>query len=83
MSQKLLVNGFECVEAVSNFDECFIKSYNEESNEGYFLEVNTQYLENLHNLIANLHDKIEYDIRIKNLKQTLDHGLILKKFKSR
>ena len=34
MSQKLPVN-----EDISEFDESFIKSYNEESNKGYFLEV--------------------------------------------
>ena len=79
MSQKLLVNGFECVEAGSNFDECFIKSYNEENNEGYFLEVNTQYLENLHNLIANLHYKIEYDIRIKKFKTNIRSWINLEK----
>ena len=30
------------------FNEGFIKSYNEESDKGYFLEVDVQYLENLH-----------------------------------
>ena len=30
-------------------------------------------------LLANLHDKTEYVIHIKNLKQALNHGLILKK----
>ena len=30
-------------------------------------------------LIANLHDKNEYVIHIKNLKQALNHGSILKK----
>ena len=29
--------------------------------------------------IINLYDKTEYVIHIKNLKQTLNHGLILKK----
>ena len=31
-------------------------------------------------LLANLHDKSEYFIHIRNLKQALNHGLILKKF---
>ena len=39
MWQKLPVNGFEWVEDISEFDESFIKSYNEENNEGYFLKV--------------------------------------------
>ena len=30
-------------------------------------------------LVANLHDKTEYVIYIRNLKQALNHGLILKK----
>ena len=30
-------------------------------------------------LIANLHDKTEYVIHIINLKQGLNHGLVLKK----
>ena len=28
-------------------------------------------------LIANLHDKIEYVIHMRNLKQALNHGLVL------
>ena len=30
------------------------------------------------NLVANLHDKTEYVILIKNLKQALNNGLVLK-----
>ena len=39
MSQKLPVNNFEWIEDTSQFNGDFIKSYNEESDEGYFLEV--------------------------------------------
>ena len=39
MSQKLLVNKFKWIEDVSQFNEDFIKKYNEESDEGYFLKV--------------------------------------------
>ena len=58
---------------------------------GYFLELDVQYLEKLHephnNLpfllekmkIINLHDKTEYVIHIRNLKQAINHRLILKK----
>ena len=35
--------------------------------------------ENVEKLEANLHDKIEYVIHIRNLKQALNHGLVLKK----
>ena len=31
-------------------------------------------------LVTNLHDKTEYVIHIRNLKQALHHGLILKNF---
>ena len=30
-------------------------------------------------LVANLHDKTKYVIHIRNLKQPLNHGLVLKK----
>ena len=29
-------------------------------------------------LVANLHDKTEYAIRIRNLKKALNHGLVLR-----
>ena len=98
MLQKLPVNNFEWIEDISQINEDFIKNYNEESDEEYFLEVDVQYpkkLHELHNdlpflpermkfekvekLAANLHDKTEYFIHIKILKEALNHGLILKK----
>ena len=39
---------------ISEFDENFIKSYNDERDEGYFFEVHIQYQENLHNLDNDL-----------------------------
>ena len=36
-------------------------------------------IEKVKKVVANLHDKTEYVIRIKNLKQALSHGLVLKK----
>ena len=48
MSQKLLVNNFQWIEDTSQFNEDFIKSCNEESDEEYFLEVDFQYSEKLH-----------------------------------
>ena len=50
MLQKFPVNKFEWMEETSQFNEDFIKNYNEESDEGYFLEVDTQYQEKLHEL---------------------------------
>ena len=49
MLQKLLVNGFKWVEKLSKFNERFIKSYNENSDKGYFLEVDVEYPKNLFN----------------------------------
>ena len=37
MSQKLPVNNFEWIKDTSQFNEDFIKNYNEESYEGYFV----------------------------------------------
>ena len=42
MSQKLPVNKFEWIEDISQFNEYFIKNYNKESDEVYFLEVDVQ-----------------------------------------
>ena len=36
--------------------------------------------EKVEKLVTNLHDKTEYAIHIRNLKQALNHGLILKQF---
>ena len=46
MSQNLPVNGFKLVkqEELSNFNEDFIKNYDENGNIGYFLEVEIDYL---------------------------------------
>ena len=100
MSQKVPVNNLEWIEGTSQFNEDFMKNYNEESDEGYFLEVDVQYLEKLHELhndlpflpermkiekveklVTNLHDKTEYVIHIRNLKQALNHRLVLKTYK--
>ena len=37
-------------------------------------------IENVQTFAANLHDKTEYVIHIRNLKQALNHGLAFKKF---
>ena len=54
MSQKFPVYKFEWIEVISKFNEDFIKIYYEESDEGYFLEVNVQYPEKLHELHIDL-----------------------------
>ena len=54
MSQKLPLNGFEWVEDLSQFKEDFIKNYDENSDKGYFLEVDVKYQKNLFNLHRDL-----------------------------
>ena len=54
MSQKLPVKTFKWVKDVSKFNKSLIKSYNEESDKEYFIEVDVQYPENLHNLYNDL-----------------------------
>ena len=56
ISRKLAVNDFKQVDEVSQFDEKFIKSYNEESDEEYFCEVDVQY----HNKLHNLHNDLPF-----------------------
>ena len=98
MSQKLPVDGFKWVKDLSKFNESFIKNYNENSNKGYFLEVDVEYpkkLFNLHRdlpflperkkikkcekLVCTIQNKKNYVVHINALKQTLNHGLMLKK----
>ena len=50
ISQKVSVNGFKLVEEVSKFKEDFIKNYDEDSNKGYFLEVDAEYPKNVFSL---------------------------------
>ena len=54
MSQKLSVNNLEWIEEASQLNEVFIKKYNKESDEGYFLEVDVQYPEKLYKLHNDL-----------------------------
>ena len=50
----LPINDLKWVKDISKFNEIFIKSCNEESDEGYFFEFDIEYPENLHNLHNNL-----------------------------
>ena len=40
----------------------------------------TMKIEKFEKLVANLHEKTEYITHIRNLKQALNHELVLKKF---
>ena len=82
---------------VSKFDEDFIKNYDKDSNKRYILEIDVEYPKNFHShlpflpekmkikksnkLVCNFHDKKEYIIHTRTLKQALNHGLILTKIK--
>ena len=54
MSQQLPTNGFKRVKGLSQFNESFIKNYNENSDLGYFLEEDIDYPKELFNLHRNL-----------------------------
>ena len=80
----------------SQFNEDFKKkkkkNYNKKSDEGYFLEVDVQYLEKLHelnNYLPFLSERMKIEkveklvdnlhvIHIRNLKQVLNHRSVLK-----
>ena len=85
MPQKLPINNFEWIFSDTfQFNEDFIKTYNEESDAGYFLKVDVKYPEKFHELhndltfllermkieklVVNVRDKNEYLIHIRNLK---------------
>ena len=75
----------------SKFNEDCINKYDEDSNTGYFLEVDLEYLEKIFNSHKDLpllperkkvekdEDKEKHVIQIRALKQTLNHGLKLKR----
>ena len=48
LTKKLPADNFEWTKDISQFNDDFIKNYNEESDEVYFLEVDVQYPEKLH-----------------------------------
>ena len=54
MLQKLPVNNLEWIEDSSTFNKDFIKIYNNKIDKGYFLKVEVQYLEKLHELHNDL-----------------------------
>ena len=98
-ARNLSLDNFRWVEEIYELNKGFLKSYNDNSHEGYFVGANVQYLENLHYLhnnllflpkrkkiekikksLAKFHDKTEYVVHKRNLKQALNHRLVLKKW---
>ena len=66
ISQKLPVNGFEWVKNLSKFNEDFIKNYDENSDKGYFLEVDVEYPKTL----FNSHKDLPFLPKRKRLKKS-------------
>ena len=54
ISQKLPVNGFKWVKNYIEFNAIFIRNYNENSDKGYFLEVDVDYSKKLFDLNKDL-----------------------------
>ena len=54
MPQRFPVNEFKWIDDISKFNKDFIKSFNDESDEGYFLEDGVQYPEKLRYLRNDL-----------------------------
>ena len=64
MLQKLPVDGLKWVENTSQYNKDFVEQYNEDSDEGYFFEVDVQYPKNLHNLhkdLPFLHERMKIE----------------------
>ena len=87
MLQELPINKLEWIEDTSQFDEDFIKNYNGESDEGYFLEVDVQYPEKLHELHNDLlflpeRIKIEkFQKLVSNLHDKTEYIIHIRNFK--
>ena len=93
ISKKLPIDSFKWNDNLEIFTSEFTKNYNEDSDTGYLLEVDTQYPKKLHEkhrdlpflpikkdkLLTTLEDKERYVVHIQALKQALLHGLKFKK----
>ena len=92
--QKLRVGGFKWKKSIHKFHEYFIKNYDEDSDKRYILEYPKNVLNDhghlpflakrkknkkFSRLVCNINDKENNVVHIKTLKQSLNHGLILKK----
>ena len=65
MPQKLPINGFEWVKNLSKFNEDFIKSYDENSDKGYFLEVDVEFPK----ILFNAHKDFQFLPERKKIKK--------------
>ena len=60
------------------FSSSYLEKLHELHNDLLFLPERMK-TEKVEKLVSNLHDKTEYVIHTRNLKQALNHGLVLKK----
>ena len=80
ISQKLLLVSFKYVEEISQFDEDFIKCYNEDSTIAHFLGFDIHYpgkLQNIHNDLPFQYERMKieraekYVAKLQNKKNML------------
>ena len=95
MSQKFSVNKFQWIEETSQETSQLLKKvmkdiflnlmFNTQKNyinfikTYHFYQKERKLKKKIEKLVSNLYDKKEYIIHIRNLKQEINHGLILKK----
>ena len=94
MSQKLPVTGFKWVKKLSRFEECFIKNsdkgyilevdveypknlFNLHKNLPFLTE--RQKIQKWKKLVCHMHNKENYVVHIRALRQALNHGLIIRR----
>ena len=95
ISQKFLVNDFEWItkvneDLIKNYNEGSDERYFFEADVEYIEKLHGFHndlpflpermkIEKVEKILANLHDKTKYVIQIRNLKQSLNHGLAFTK----
>ena len=93
MCKKLPVSNFRSAKNLSKYTEKFIKNYYDDDDAEYLLEADIEYPKTLwhhhkdlpflperkNKLVTTMYDKEKYVVHISTLKQSLNHGLILKK----
>ena len=95
ISQKFLVNDFEWItkvneDLIKNYNEGSDERYFFEADVEYIEKLHGFHndlpflpermkIEKVEKILANLHDKTKYVIQIRNLKQSLNHGLVFTK----
>ena len=95
ISQKFIVNDFEWItkvneDLIKNYNEGSDERYFFEADVEYIEKLHGFHndlpflpermkIEKVEKILANLHDKTNYVIQIRNLKQSLNHGLLFTK----